>query len=554
MTVAIRDADGIPVGTTFAADVCIVGGGPAGITVALTLAGTGISAILLESGGEREEPESQELNEGHNTGLPYYELDETRHRVLGGSSERWAGWCRPMDPSDFESRPWVSTPGWPISFDEMRPYYRKAARLCELDDVELWGTGDGSTSLPEVYEPPFIGNDVEIATWQGSPPTKFGKVYRDELESARNVTVYTHATAVEVLTDDAGLRATGVRAVSSDGARFKVEASSVVLCAGAIESARLLLASRRVRENGLGNDHDLVGRHFMEHPHLVTALLDIQPPGMAGRPFVDAVDKGFSGAKARLDMQRPAGTAKIAYVVNADRRRRDQLLNFSTHIRTVSDVSREDSEAYAAFKLMVNNLRSPGELVSQIKNRTIPEGASEQFKRVARGMPEITKVIYQEALKKPTQLALYTQCEQVPNPESRVTLDEDHLDASGLPRVNLDWKLSRIDKEAVVGAHEILAEQFKASGLGILRPRPEFLDDGPDWGPGLRGGHHHMGTLRMSVDPRHGVVDKHGRVHTVQDLYVGDSAVFATSGYANPLLTLVALARRLGEHLEARLA
>ena len=118
-----------------------------------------------------------------------------------------------------------------------------------------------------------------------------------------------------------------------------------------------------------------------------------------------------------------------------------------------------------------------------------------------------------------------------------------------MPRVKLDWRSSRLDKEAVVGAPKVLAEHFAASGLGILTPEPEFLDDGPDWDPELRSGHHHMGTLRMSADPRHGVADRNGRVHTVQNLYFGDSAVFSTVAYANPLLTLVALARRLGKHL-----
>ena len=134
-----------------------------------------------------------------------------------------------------------------------------------------------------------------------------------------------------------------------------------------------------------------------------------------------------------------------------------------------------------------------------------------------------------------------------------MTLDESHVDASGLPKVHLHWQLSRIDKESVIRSHEILAEQFAGSGLGVLVPEPEFLDDGPDWGPGLRGGHHHMGTVRMADTPRQGVVDRHGRVHSVTGLYVGDSAVFPTGGYANPLLTLVALAWRLGAHLRARL-
>lgn len=503
--------------------------------------------MLLESGGLIEEPGPQELNVGLNTGLPYYELDETRHRVFGGSSERWAGWCRRMDPSDFESRPWVSTTGWPISFDELTPSYREAARLCELADVEF--SDDASRALPAVYRQPFIGNGVEIATWQGSPPTKFGNVYRSDLDTARNVTVYTHASAVEILTDEDGTRVAGARVVSSTGADFEIAASTVALCAGAIESARLMLASRRVKPAGLGNENDLVGRNFMEHPHLVTARLDLLSPDVTGRTPIAAIDRGFLGTRARLAMQRPAGSAKVAYVISEERRTQDHLLNFSTHIRTVSKVNREDSEAYQAFKLVVNNMRSPSEFVNQVRTGAVPDGATEQAKRILRGLPEIAQVVYQEALKRPTELALYTQSEQVPNPASRVTLDESRIDASGIPRVQLHWQLSRIDKESIIASHEILSRQFESSGLGVLVPEPAFLDDGPDWGQGLRGGHHHMGTTRMADDPRHGVVDRHGRVHSVHGLYVGDSGVFPTGGFANPLLTLVALASRLGEHL-----
>jgi len=548
--VAIRDGNQIPSGTTIEADVCIVGGGPAGITVALGLAGSNARVLLLESGGLKDEPEPQLLNEGTNTGLDYYELDETRFRVLGGSSDRWAGWCRRMDRSDFDQRDWVATTGWPISYDELVPFYRDAARLCQLDSLDP--RPPQSDDLSPVYRAPFVANDVEIATWQGSPPTKFGKVYRPDLESAHNVTVVTHSTVTEIATDALGERTTGVTAKTGEGVPFTVVAPTVVLCAGAVETARLLLASRSVRPAGLGNEHDLVGRYFMEHPHLVTARLRLYPEATEGRPPLAAIDQGFLGTRARLAMQRPTGSAKVAYVIAEERRRREQMLNFSTHIRTVSTVSREDSEAYQAFKLVANNMRSPREMVSQIRSGAIPEGASEQLRRIFVGAPEVAQVIYHEALKQPTELALYTQSEQVPNPTSRVLLDDTRRDASGVPRVNLHWQLSDLDKRSIAKAHAILGRQFSASGLGELVPEPAFREDGSDWGPGLRGGHHHMGTARMASDPRHGVVDTHGEVHSVRGLFVGDSAVFPTGGYANPLLTLVALAARLGQRLRGQ--
>lgn len=547
---ALIDANQVEHGSTVHADVCIVGGGPAGIALALSLADSRLSVVLLESGGTTQDPESKDLNVGVNTGLPYYDLDETRHRGLGGGSQRWAGWCRALDRSDFESRDAVATTGWPITYDDLLPFYDEAAILCEIDPV----SEDRPTShLPAIYREPFVGGDVQVATWQGSPPTKFGTVYRDDLEQAANVTVYTHATAIEVLTNDLGTDTSGVRVKSGSG-EFSVAASTVALCAGAIETARLLLASRSVHTNGIGNQNDLVGRTFMEHPHVVTARLLLIPSDVSGRPFVDGIDMGIRGVRDRLAIQRPSGSSKAAYVITPERRSKEGSLNFSTHLQTVSKINRGDSRTYQAFKLVVNNLRSPSQLASQVRSRSLPEGTTRQIGYLVRGLPELAQVVWEEALKRPTELALYTQCEQEPNPESRVMLDARNVDALGLPRVQLRWKLSRLDKESVMVSHEVLQQHFLETGLGVLIPEPAFLDDGDDWGPNLRGGHHHMGTARMATDSRHGVVDPDCRVHSVHGLYVGDSAVFPVSGYANPLLTTVAIARRLGAHLRARLA
>ena len=548
---ALIDAGQVESGTTIQADVCIIGGGPAGISLALALADSHLSVVLLESGGTDQDDDSRNLNVGVNTGLPYYDLDETRHRALGGSSQRWAGWCLPLHRSDFGEREELPASGWPISYDELLPYYGEAGELCEIGPI----IEDAPTNhLPVVYQEPFVGGDVQVVTWQGSPPTKFGSVYGSTLEQDPTVTVFTHATATEVLTNDEGTAATGVRVVTRSGGGFSVSSSTVVLCAGAIETARLLLASRTVHSNGIGNEYDLVGRYFMEHPHLVTARLLLMPPWLTGRPSVPGVDRGLRGVRGRLAIQRPSGASKAAYVIAPERRAKEGSLNFSTHLRTVSKVNRAESTTYQAFKLIINNLRSPSQLASQIRSGSLPEGTARQMGYLMKGVPELAQVIWEEALKRPEELALYTQSEQSPNPESRVTLDARDTDASGLPRVQLRWQLSRIDKASVIASHDILRDQFLESGLGVLVPEPAFLDDGDDWGPNLRGGHHHMGTARMANDPRHGVVDSNCRVHSVHGLYVGDSAVFPVSGFANPLLTTVAVARRLGAHLRSQLS
>jgi choline dehydrogenase-like flavoprotein len=536
----------IPRGTELQTDVCIVGGGPAGITVALQLGeNTNLNVVLLESGWLEAGERDQKLNDGDIVGLDYYDLDVTRLRVLGGSSHKWAGWCRPMDEIDFDGRPWVGNHGWPISYEEMQPYFRGAATLTQLESQRWTPTPD--MSLSPLYRRPYVDADVEIALWQGSPPTRFGVAYRQRLQASSQVQVILGATATNVL--EQGGRATGVEVASLNGNELTVSAGVVVLAAGALETARLLLASNRSNPAGLANENDLVGRYFMEHPHLVTGRIELYPDGTSGRAHLAAVDNGFSGIRARLSMQRPHGAMKAAYVISRKGQEREELLNFSTHLRTVSLVSREESDAYQAFKLAIGNLRSPGRMLRQIRDKAIPEDAGDLVKRLIKGAPEIMQVVYREALRKPTELALYTQCEQTPRPDSRVTVDRSRLDALGMPRIQLDWKLSRVDKESVIKSQEIVGTQLHRAGLGRLVPEPVFADDSDDWGPNLRGGHHHLGMARMSTSPRTGVVNTDGRAHTVRDLYIADSSVFPTGGYANPLLTVVAWALRLADHI-----
>lgn len=543
------DGNGIANGTRVNADVCIIGGGPAAITVALELADSKHSVWLLESGGLIDEPAARAMNEGENVGLPYFPLDETRHRVLGGSSTRWAGWCRPLDPIDLESRDWIRHSGWPIDYQTLEEFYPRAADLCQIPR-DRFGQSDHET-IPDLYRPPFSGGDVDIAVWLASPPTKFGAVYRPQLESAGNVTLSIHSTAVEILTDEGGRRVVGARVTSGAGTTFEIASRVVIVAGGAIESARLLLASNGAQSDGLGNDYGLVGRYFTEHPHMVTGKIVIDPEQSGQRPFLPSVDLGPRGAKARLSLQRPVGGIKVAYTLSEERQRKDQLLSYSAHLRTTSPIDREDSDAYGAFKLIVGNLRSPGKLVRQVRDGTLPAGVGTLMKNLLKGSPEIAQAVYYEALRKPDAFALYTQCESTPNPDSRVTVDFQDLDAVGLPRVRLDWRINRIDKESMMRSQEILGAKLESAGLGHLEPAEPFREGSPDWGPGLRGGHHQMGTTRMAKSAKHGVVDGSCKVHGTDGLFIAGQSVFPTVGFANPLLTGVALSARLGQHLLA---
>jgi choline dehydrogenase-like flavoprotein len=267
----LRDARDVPDGSTVSTDVCIVGAGPAGIAVARDLIASGASVHLLESGGLRPDRRTQELALGENAGDPYWPLDRNRRRCVGGTTELWGGWCRPLDALDLERRAWVRESGWPLARSDLDDHYRRAAELCELDgggyEVETWESRLGAPRLPL---PPA---HVETKIYLLSPPTRFGRRYLDELRAARNVTVATAANALELVLSDDGTSVATVRVGCLTGTRFEVAPRYLVLAAGGIENARLLLLSSAREPGGIGNRNDLVGRFFMEHPHFMAGRL-----------------------------------------------------------------------------------------------------------------------------------------------------------------------------------------------------------------------------------------------------------------------------------------
>jgi choline dehydrogenase-like flavoprotein len=143
-------------------------------------------------------------------------------------------------------------------------------------------------------------------------------------------------------------------------------------------------------------------------------------------------------------------------------------------------------------------------------------------------------------------LAVRTQAEQAPNPDSRITLGNDR-DRYGVPRPVLDWRMTSADLESIRRSEDLIAAELELAGFGRIERRLNEEDPPVVF----EGNHHHMGTTRMHPDPKRGVVDADGRVHGVRNLYVTGTSVFPTGGYINPTYTVVALAIRLGDHLKA---
>ena len=496
----IIDARQVEAGAVLRAHVCVIGAGAAGITVARRLRGTGTSVLVLESGGFELDESTQSLYEGAVTGEPMRffntspTLDFMRLRWFGGTTNHWGGWCRPLDAADFERRDHVPGSGWPFGLDHLDPWYAEAQKVCQLGpyryDAEWWTERGAGRAVLDTEQ-------LRSVVFQFSPPTRFGEVYRPELTSAADITVCLWANVVDLPLDANRVAAAEIAVL--DGARFRVEANTFVLATGGIEVARLLLTCNRDRVAGLGNEHDLVGRHFADHPHL-------RVPAVVAERDLDLYEL------VPRSVQGEAGAVERVATIGA-----------LTPTRAASDA------------LGLQGLGATIDIVAT-------DGAA----------PEITVAEAGALLAATERVAvvpsgLTIRVEQQPNPESRVRLLRER-DRLGVPKVELDWRLTAADRDSLARGVDLLADQLGRAGVALVRSE---VDGQTAHQRAVDVGCHHMGTARMHDDPRHGVVDADCRVHGVPNLYIAGSAVFPTTGWVNPTLTIVALALRLADHLIA---
>lgn len=229
--------------------VVIVGSGPAGVTLAWKLARNGVGSIVLEGGEDSLTEASQDLYAGRVVGDPYYDLDATRLRFFGGSSNHWAGWCRPLDPIDFERRPEIPDTGWPISKADLDPYAEEAAEILEIGAMRSRSAG------PDLVE-------VEYAF---SPPVVFGQKYRDFFAGARDTHLVLGANVVSLRAESG--RIAEIEVDDLKGRRLSIAPGRVVLATGGIENSRLLLWSNEVSPERVVAEPAALGRYWMEHPH-----------------------------------------------------------------------------------------------------------------------------------------------------------------------------------------------------------------------------------------------------------------------------------------------
>lgn len=496
---AFIDARTVPSGTTVHADVAIVGGGPAGITLALALANTKLKVVLLESGGMTFDAKTQSLYQGSKIGAPYVTLEASRLRYLGGSSNHWGGWCRPMDAVDFEERDWMPYSGWPITKADLDRHFVKAHEMCEAGTLYYDAAAKiaGGIGQPLALGPGGITTRwFQFSKMRGSVlPTHFGERYAGDLKKVSRLSVYLWANVTRLGMNPSGTYVRQLDVATLDGRRFNVKAKTCVLAAGGIEVARLLLASNDVVKAGVGNSHDMVGRFFADHPV----------------PRDNAVLVLFGGEPAPfyLGNQTTHGAILRAGLFPSEKFRRNHEVMASSI--TVEGKVELDALGKAAVATTANALGV--------------DASNASYHSLGCGM------------------------ELTPDPDRRLTLT-DERDALGMPKLKLHMRIAVQDFDKYRLTLKELGRQLLESRIGMVKLNLRTRDE---WYASLDWGNHHMGTTRMSADPKNGVVDANLRVHNVVNLYVAGSSVFPTYGAANPTVNLLALVLRLAEHLKEEL-
>ncbi|MDF4025888.1 GMC family oxidoreductase [Luteibacter sp. PPL201] len=528
------------------ADLCIVGGGPAGIAIARAFAGTRVRVCLVEGGGLTGEDRTQALYDGRSIGPYPLDAGTARMRVLGGSCTLWGGGCIPFADSDLEPREWVPDSGWPLRYADLAPWYAKAQAFCRIDASHGFGPGafDGPTARPLLDLAPEAMTNFIFAR----SPITFGDAYREDLHEQPHLTALLHANAMELDANTDASAVTGLRIGSVDGRRGHVRARHYVLAAGGIENARILLLSDTVAPGGLGNDRDLVGRYFMDHPSGTIGSVYAAQPDRLTRPYERSVGKRRTPVAAEIGL-------------STDAQRTHRILNGRVHPFAVEgDVPRglralRDVRAALRPPVRDESALLEARLCAALQNgpsgaAAMPQGLVVSALRLGLNLGDVIRAVSQKINDRPTvrsgHVDLVGFFEQAPNRDSRITLGDDR-DALGLRKVQVDWRLTDLDRHSWQTLTTITGDRLAATCDGRFE-RAAWLSDG-DVTAGIHGTAHHMGTTRMATSPTQGVVDVHGKVHGVDNLHVAGSSVFPTGGWAFPTFTLVALSLRLAEHL-----
>jgi choline dehydrogenase-like flavoprotein len=539
------------------ADVAVVGAGPAGIVVALELARAGHRVLLIDSGGDSHQTETQQLGELVGEDPVHVSMSLATSRQIGGASNLWGGRCVPFDPIDFEPRAIVGESTWPVSHEELASYFQRACDWCVCGEA-VFDAHDVPGLAERSLVPRFPDGRVRASSLERwSLPTNFGREYRAALKDTPGLTLVTNLTCTEVVCDPEQPRVQHLRAQSLDGRSVRISASRYVLACGGLEVTRLLLASDGSHPGGLGNHSGHLGRWYMAHVESRIARVHFTAPP-AETIYGHERDPEGVYVRRRLtfseDCQRSERLPNVAiWLVNpdvADPEHGSGILSF-VYLMLVSPLGRF---------FVAEGIRQ-----AHIKTAE-PVSKRQHLSNVLRNLPSAARFAlefgYRRFVKRgrkvpgffvPSAANIYPLLyhgEHLPHRESRVEMTSES-DAVGMPRLRTHLWFGEEDIAGVIRAHRCLDAYLREHGLGHL----EYLHEDSEAAvrEQLFGGYHQAGSTRMSARPQDGVVDRDLAVHGFDDLFVASSSTFVTSSQANSTFMIVAFALRLAGHLRQEL-
>ena len=559
----ITSADILPDGSVLSTDLAVVGAGPVGIAIALEVANKGFDVVLIESGHEKFDSSTQQLAEAAewNTAL-HAPMSMSVRRQLGGTSTIWGGRCVPYDRVDFERRDHISNATWPITYDELLPYYQRACSWLQCGRAAFDTTH--MKHLPPSIVPGLregAGSSATFERWSLS--TDFAREYGDALKRSRRVRVVTGLTCTEVVSGLGDTRVENLDCRTLESKRVSIQARGYVLACGGLETTRLLLASRGPQGGALGNHSGHLGSWYMGHVAGVIANVRFCTPP---RSTIFGYERDIDGTYVRRrfsiasEAQRTHGLPNtIAYLANpdlADHRHLNGILSF----------------AYLALRSPLGELVTPaahrfsaagGGVLGRTADSAARASARAHLMNVARDCPSVvrfavgfgTRRFLTGRRKIPGFFSAYSgeNCyrlqyagEQIPNRQSRVSL-ANNQDSVGMPRLKIDLRFSQEDVDGILRWHEVWDDYLRRNGCGRL----EYVSPDPSsvvWSK-MGGGTHQLGTTRMASKAEEGVVNEHLAVHGIANLFVASSSVLLTSSQANPTFMVIVLALRLADRL-----
>jgi hypothetical protein len=503
------------------AETLVIGAGAVGLTLAVELARAGRQVIVLEAGGRGVETASQDFFKTATwRGHPLPGLHLGRFRALGGTTNFWGGRLLRFDPIVFERRPWVADVHWPISRQELDPYYDRGYELLgmrhHLADDTIWKRLN--------IVPPELGEDLELFFSAWAPEPNLAACFGREIAASANLCVFLNAPVVALDLDQAGDRVNGVLVHTAAGSVRRFSAQRVVLANGTVEIARLLKLALADGRPAPWNSNRWLGKGFVDHIDCFGG----QVTPLDRRRFHNLFDNAYFDGVKYMPMMK----------LSAQAQRERQL--FGAGAQFLFDSSLQEHLGNA--KLLVRSL-----FRGHLEKRLVPDlRGLLSILRVA--FPMVVRYLRYRRMYNPADQGIQLRLisEQFPLPQSAIHLSE-RCDDLRMPVVEMSWQIDGRELETIATLGELVARYLERHRLASVRLDPALLARDRGYLTRAIDSYHHMGMARMANTPAEGVVDRDLKVFGTRNLYLAGAAVYPTTGFANPTFTAIALGLRLAD-------